>query len=232
MGNAVVAAEARCPEGTECLIQWCDCAFWRLNRKSLTQSYVMFRQKRGDTLVGTIEAQYGIDLHARSDMTLENLLEYRGFDSFSQLLAAYRGDAKSHARRRRLFLSFHAEDRQQVQGFRLVAYNENIDLEFYDGSLQEPINSERAAYIKRQLKSMIQRASVLVCLIGNGTAWREWVDWELRTSIELGKGICGVRLKGSRGRTPPLLSQISAPVAQWHMRQIIAAIECAAARRT
>jgi len=192
----------------------------------------MFRQKRGDTLVGTIEAQYGIDLHARSDMTLENILEYRGFDSLSQLLTAYRGDAKTHARRRRLFLSFHAEDRAQVQGFRLMAYNDNVDLEFYDGSLQEPIDSGRAPYIKQELKSMIQRASVVVCLIGNGTAWRNWVDWELRTAVELGKGICGVRLKGSYGRTPPLLSQIGAPVAQWNMQQIVTAIECAAARRT
>lgn len=192
----------------------------------------MFRQKRGDTLVGTIEAQYCIDLHARSDMTLENLLEYRGFDSLSQLLTAYRGNAKNHARRRRLFLSFHAEDRVQVQGFRLMAYNDNVDLEFYDGSLQEPIGSERAPYIKQQVKSMIQRASIVACLIGNGTAWRDWVDWELHTAVELGKGVCGVRLKGSYGQTPPLLSETGAPVAQWHMQQIVAAIECAAARRS
>jgi hypothetical protein len=192
----------------------------------------MFRQKRGDTLVGTIEAQHQVDLHARSDMTLENLLEYRGFDSLTQLLTAYRGNATSHARRRRLFLSFHAEDKQQVQGFRLMAYNDDVELEFYDSSLQESINSERASYVKQQLKAMIQRASVVVCLIGNGTAWRDWVDWELRTAVELGKGICGVRLKGSRGRTPPLLAEIGAPVAQWEMPQIIAAIECAAARRS
>lgn len=202
------------------------------NGRNSFEGYQMFRQKRGDTLVGTIETQYGIDLHARSDMTLENLLEYRGFDSLTQLLTAYRGEARCHARRRRIFLSFHAEDRAQVQGFRLMAYNESVDLEFYDSSLQEPINSERAEYIKRQLKSMVQRASVVVCLIGNGTAWRDWVDWELRTAVELGKGVCGVRLKGSYGRTPPLLSQIGVPVAQWDMQQIVAAIECAAARRT
>jgi hypothetical protein len=113
-----------------------------------------------------------------------------------------------------------------------MAYNDNVDLEFYDGSLQEPIESARAVYVKQQLKSMIQRASVVVCLIGNGTAGRDWVDWELRTAIELGKGVCGVRLKRSYGRTPPLLSEIGAPVAQWNMDQIVAAIECAAARRT
>jgi len=192
----------------------------------------MFRTKRDDTLVRTIEAKYGIDVNARGDMTLGNLLDERGFDSQTQFLTAFRGQATSLARRRRLFLSFHAEDKPQVQGFRLMAYNENIDLDFYDGSLQEPINSERAPYVKSVLRPMIQRASVVVCLIGDGTAWREWVDWELRTAAEMHKGICGIRLKHSRGRAPSFLNEVGAPVAQWDMQQIIAAIECAAARRS
>lgn len=192
----------------------------------------MFRAKRDDTLVRSIESTYNIDLHVRGDMTLGNLLEQRGFDSLTQLLAAYRGRATSHARRRRLFLSFHAEDRQQVQGFRLMAYNASIDLDFYDGSLQEPVNSERASYIKQVLRPKIQRSSVVVCLIGNGTAWRDWVDWELQTAAELRRGICGVRLKGSRGRTPPFLAKVRAPIAQWDTGQIVAAIESAAARRS
>lgn len=31
------------------------------------------RQKHGDTLVGTIEEQYGVDFHCRSDMRLNTL---------------------------------------------------------------------------------------------------------------------------------------------------------------
>ncbi|HZT71834.1 MAG TPA: TIR domain-containing protein [Terriglobia bacterium] len=192
----------------------------------------MFRAKRDDTLVGTIEKQYGIDLHARSDMTLGTLLDERGFDSLTQLLQAYRGRLTYHARRRRLFLSFHAEDKPQVQGFRLMAHNPNVELDFYDGSLQVPANSERATYIRSIIRERIRRASVLVCLIGNGTAWRDWVDWELSTGVELGKGLCGVRLKGSRGQTPPMLVKVGAPIARWNLEQIVAAIECAAARRS
>jgi len=163
----------------------------------------VFRARRDDTLVRSIEAQYGIDLRARGDMRLGTLLDERGFDSLTQLLNAYCGRARAHAVRRRPFLSFHAEDKPQVQGFRLMAYNDGIELDFYDGSLQEAINSKRAAYIKQQLSLRIRRASVVACLIGNGTAWRDWVDWELRRAAEMGKGLCGIRLKGSRGRTPP-----------------------------
>lgn len=192
----------------------------------------MFQAKRSDTRIDTVEIMYGINLNARGDKLLGNLLQERGFDSLSQLLSAYRGRLTFHPRRRRLFLSFHAEDRFRVQGFRFMAMNENVDLEFYDDSVRVAINSESAPYIKQVVRTKIERSSVLVCLIGNGTAWRSWVDWEVRTARAMGKGVCGVRLKGSRGRTPPALAEAGAAIAQWGLPQINAAIECAAARRS
>jgi len=192
----------------------------------------MFRSTRDDTLVKTVEARYGIDLHARGDTKLGNLLERRGFNSVTQLLKAYRGELTRHACKRRVYLSFHVEDLPQIRGFRLMARAPNLKIDFYDGSLREVINSTRGAYIKQQIRSIIHKASVVVCLIGNGTAWREWVDWELSTALELGKGICGIRLKDSRGRAPQLLRDINAPIARWgNVEGLIAAIECAAARR-
>lgn len=192
----------------------------------------MFRRKRDDTTVGSIERQYGIHLNARTDMLLGNLLRERGFDSLSQLLKAYRRNLTEHAQRRRVFLSFHAEDQQQIRGFRLMINNPNVALDIHDEGLQEAINSERGPYIKLKIQPKIKAASVVLCLIGNGTAWRDWVDWELNTAVDMRKGVCGVRLKGSRGRTPPLLREIGAPIAQWDVQQIIAAIECAAAKRS
>lgn len=165
-------------------------------------------------------------------MLLGNLLSKRGFDSQSQLIAAYRGQVTSHARRRRLFLSFHAEDEPLVDEFRRLASDPGLDIDFYDGSLRAPLNSERADYIKRSLRTRISRASVAVCLIGNGTAWREWVEWELNYALSLKKGICGIRFPRSYGRTPGLLKEIGAPIAKWNHDEIIAAIECAAASRS
>jgi len=113
-----------------------------------------------------------------------------------------------------------------------MAHSPNIDVDFYDSDL-EAINSARSPYIKQGILEKIRTSEVTICLIGNGTAWREWVDWELNKALALGKGICGVRLKGSRGRTPPLLKEIQAPVATWgDTQEIIAVIECAAARRS
>ncbi len=191
-----------------------------------------FVRKRGDTLVGTIERQHRIDLHARADLRLDTLLEERGFDSLSQLLDAYHCRLTYHARRRRTFLSFHAEDWNQVNGFRLMSKNPGVELDFFDAGLREAIDSVKGGYIRKVIRDKISYASVIVCLIGNGTAWRDWVDWELRTGNALGKGLCGVRLKGSHGRTPPFLASVGAPVAQWNVNDIVAVIECAAARRS
>ena len=192
----------------------------------------MFRQKNSNTKITNVEATYNVDLNVRGDATLGNLLRRRGFQSQSQLLRALRGQLTEHASQRRLFLSFHAEDRLQVNGFRLMAYSPNSPIDFYDGSVRTAINSLQSTYIRSVIREKIRKCSVVVCLIGNGTAWREWVDWELETALELGKGVCGIRLKDSRGRTPDILNRISAPIARWGHEQIVAAIECAAARRS
>jgi hypothetical protein len=192
----------------------------------------VFRQKNSNTLIKNVEATYNVDLNSRGDATLGNLLRRRGFQSQSQLIRALQGKLTEHASQRRLFLSFHAEDRPQVNGFRLMAYGPNSPIDFYDGSVRTAINSLQSAYIRSVIREKIRQCSVVVCLIGNGTAWREWVDWELETALELGKGICGVRLKGTRGRAPELLSRTDAPIAQWDPKQIVAAIERAAAMRS
>jgi hypothetical protein len=192
----------------------------------------MFRVKRSDTLVRTVEQTYGVNLNARGDALLGNLLVKRGFSSCSQLLQAYRGQLNYHPCKRRLFLSFHAEDRAQVQGFRLMAFNSSLSLDFYDASVRVPVNSLNATYIRTVIRAKIQQASVLVCLIGNGTAWRDWVDWEIREAQCLGKGLCGIRLKGSVGRRPPALIDFDAPVVPWSLDAFTRTIECAAARRS
>jgi hypothetical protein len=186
----------------------------------------------GDTLVSEIEARHGIDLHARGDMHLETLLKRRGFDSLNQLLTAHRGELYHHPRQRHVFLSFHRANLRQVGGFRLMMANPHVCLDLFDGSLSVPIKSERGSYVRKRLREKIEAVDIVVCLIGNGTAWREWVDFEILTAYQQRKGICGVRLKGSRGRVPPLLKEIEAPVVSWSPRAITAAIECAAAKRS
>lgn len=48
------------------------------------------RQKRGDTLVGTIEQRYGVDFHCRSDMRLATLRKEVGLTGIKELVEAAR----------------------------------------------------------------------------------------------------------------------------------------------
>ena len=45
-----------------------------------------FRQLRYDTLIGTVEKKYGVDLGARSDMYLGTYLANKGYPSLSNML--------------------------------------------------------------------------------------------------------------------------------------------------
>jgi len=192
----------------------------------------MFQRKRDDTLVSTIERDYGIDLHARSDMKLGTLLTERGFESLSQLLKAYHGRLTTHACRRRVFISFHKEDQGLKAGLTLMSFNPNVEVSFYDVSLKERIRSENLTYVRARLRQLINACSVVLCLVGNGTGWRDWVEWELATAVQLGKGLCGVRLTGTYGRFPEQLGTTGALTVDWEPTEIVRAIECAAARRS
>jgi hypothetical protein len=193
----------------------------------------MFRTKRADTLVESIERQYAIRLNARRDMRIGNLLRERGFDSVTQLVKAARGQLTFHPHPRDIFSSFHGDDLAQVNGFRLMTRNPNLRLDIQADASRELVNSERSTYIKHALRLRIRAVDVVVCLIGNGTAWRDFVDWEIQTALEERRGVCGIRLKGSTGRAPSILREIGATVVSWgNVLHMTAAIEQAVAVRS
>lgn len=83
---------------------------------------------------------------------------------------------------KRVFLSFIAEDRKQVDGLRLLAANPDYDLEFYDESVRTPFDSKDSEYVRRRIREKISRTTVTVCLIGENTHKSAWVDWEMEES--------------------------------------------------
>lgn len=193
----------------------------------------MYRQKRTDTFVETVEDTYRVRLNARREMHIGNLLKERGFESLTQLVTAARGQLHYHPCPRMVFSSFHGSDLAQVNGFRLMAQSPHLSLDIENDENRDLVNSERSTYIKRAIRQRIGSVDVLICLIGNGTAWRDWVDWEIQTALEERRGICGIRLKGATGRAPPILHRIGASIVPWgDVRAMTAAIEQAAAVRS
>lgn len=91
--------------------------------------------------------------------------------------------------KKRVFISFRVEDKNKVNGLRLLAANDKFDIEFYDESVRAEINSQNAAYVKSKILEKINRTTVTVCMISELTYTSGWVDWELEKSYEKGNTV-------------------------------------------
>jgi hypothetical protein len=90
---------------------------------------------------------------------------------------------------KRVFISFRAEDKNKVNGLRLLAANPKFEIEFYDESVRTAYDSNDPTYIRRQIRDKILRTSVTVCMVSELTHTSQWVTWELEESIENGNQI-------------------------------------------
>ena len=120
-----------------------------------------------------------------------------------------------------VFISFAAEDLNAVNMLRGQAKNENSDIEFNDWSLREPYDSEKAEYIKRGIRERIRQCSVTVVYVSDATADSNWVDWEIRESISMGKGVVAMH-KGDTppARLPKAIRDNKVPVVPWNQKEL------------
>lgn len=128
-----------------------------------------------------------------------------------------------------VFISFAAEDLDEVNLLRGQAKNENSDIEFNDLSLKKPFDSKDAEYIKRGIRERIRQSSVTVVYVSDKTASSKWVDWEIREAISMGKGVVAMH----KGETPPArlpqtVIDAKIPVVRWNQAALSKAIAKAA----
>jgi hypothetical protein len=96
------------------------------------------------------------------------------------------------AGKRNVFISFAYEDVGTVNLLRGHAKNENSPIEFNDWSVSEPIDSERAPYIKQKIAERIAQSSLTVVFLSDETPKSPWVAWEIEESLRRGKNVLGV----------------------------------------
>lgn len=138
---------------------------------------------------------------------------------------------KEKPEKRNVFISFAYEDIQQVNLLRGQAKNENSDIEFNDWSLSEPFESERAEYIRAGIRERINQSSVTLVFVSEKTQSSKWVDWEIRESIRLGKGVVAVYSGQPPSALPQALRELRVAPIPWSQAGLAAAIEGAAAKR-
>lgn len=124
-----------------------------------------------------------------------------------------------------VFISFSSEDLDEVNLLRGQAKNENSEIEFNDWSLKKPFDSAEAEYVRRGIRERIRQCSVTVVYVSDDTASSKWVDWEIRESIALGKGVVAMHKGDSPpSRLPTALVEHGVPVVPWSQKELANAI--------
>jgi hypothetical protein len=120
------------------------------------------------------------------------------------------------AGKKNVFVSFAMEDEQTVNALRASSKNSKSPIEFNDWSVKEPINSERAEYIKRKIADRIAHCSVTVVFLSAATSKSPWVAWEIEESLKQGKHVVGVYPKDSKPKQfPPAIENHRIKCVPW-----------------
>lgn len=92
--------------------------------------------------------------------------------------------------KRQVFFSFHYEDAQRAS---LVRNMGKIDgsSTFSDNTWEE-VKEKTDEKIKDWIDSQLKMRSCLVVLVGEHTAERKWVEYEIKKAYEMKKGILGI----------------------------------------
>ncbi|SRR6266851_875247 len=157
--------------------------------------------------------------------------DYLAPRNFERLAQAAKEAMKTAAKpqRRNVFLSFVEEDIANVNLLRGQAKNENNDIEFNDWSLTKPFDSRDAEYIRRGIRERIRQSSLTIVYISERTADSRWVDWEIRESLAMGKGVIAM-YQGDRppGRLPRAVTEAKIKVVPWKQGTLAEAVDKAA----
>lgn len=125
----------------------------------------------------------------------------------------------------RVFLSFEHHDLVAALALRARAKRLCRGLEFLAQPVKGPFASRSAAALHRDVRGRIAAASATLCLIGERTYASDWVDWEVRTSAELGKRVIGVRLRVAHADlVPDALAAHGAPIVAGEPALVVAAL--------
>ncbi len=139
----------------------------------------------------------------------------------------------ARTQRRNIFISFASDDLKLVNFLRGQAKNENSNLEFIDRSLMKPFDSEDVEYIKRGIRERIRQTSVTICFLTENTVNSRWVDWEIRESLKLDKGVIAM-YQGDKppAHIPSIIRELNIKLVPWNQTQITSAINEAAEKRS
>jgi len=139
--------------------------------------------------------------------------------------------ARKNAPKRKVFFSFHYQrDIWRVNQIRNAGVvDASAAAGWADASLWEEAKKKGDAAIKRLIDEGLKGTTVTAVLIGNKTANRKYVTYEIERSVEQGNAVIGIRIhmianqdgKTDRaGEIPEALKRAKAPIYDWDREQL------------
>jgi hypothetical protein len=133
---------------------------------------------------------------------------------------------------RRVYFAFDYQDVFSVNQIRRSG--EFIDVAvagFTDASQWEKLKQKDDVVIIKAIDDSLRNTSVTVVCVGDRTASRRWVKYELAASAARGNGLLGVYLPGESGHTKPkTLEDAGAPLYGWNAARFADWVEAAATK--
>lgn len=131
---------------------------------------------------------------------------------------------------RRVYFAFDYQDVFAVNQIRRAGqFVDRAVAGFSDASQWEKLKKKDDALIRKAIDDALMGTTVTVACVGERTASRRWVQYELNASKKRGNGLLGVYLPGESGYTKPA-ELGEAPLYRWDSSRFAAWVEAAAKR--
>lgn len=110
-------------------------------------------------------------------------------------------------RKRKVFVSYkHPEDAHMRNLLMALDKNAKVDFDMELVSPTRPLDSEDPDEITEYLVNFMKDASCILVLIGENTAWSQWIDWEVAAARQLELPIVAVKQDRTQKGPPSLYS--------------------------
>jgi len=119
-----------------------------------------------------------------------------------------------------IFISHYFKDDDKVQSLkqRLIASGYDVRNYSVDSTKHKDGRTPSKKVIKRYLEARIAASSTFICVIGEKTHTRPWVDFEIKQAIEQGKKVIGIYNHGDKDKVeiPEALKENNVNIIGWN----------------
>ena len=128
-------------------------------------------------------------------------------------------------RKRKIFVSYYYADNHNYKNtLKMWCKNDEVDFHFYDESADVSIKSTDDGVIRQVISRKVNKSDLILCIIGEKTHKRKWVDWELEKAKDLNKRIIAVKIKSTYKSPESLLNSGVTFVKSFKQKDILNAI--------